>query len=131
MEKKDIRKIEVFYKKYHMGTLYDKDENGLYTYCSDIDGESKVVDKFLFLPIDYENEMLGSENKKSKGFAFVSTISSRLRRPDLIKLLQIGPEDDEFEMLYKLANQGEFVGENFEFKTSKTKEGEGLCQPMI
>lgn len=131
MEKKGIRRIEVFYKKYHMGTLFDKDEQGLYTYCSDLEGEDKVVKKYFFLPKDYEIEMLGSENKKAEGFSFVSTICSRLTRPDLIKMLQITPEDNDFDMLYKLASQGEFVGENFAFETEMSREREGTCQPMI
>ena len=130
MEKKGIRRIEVFYKKYHMGTLFDKDEQGLYTYCSDLEGEDKVVKKYFFLPKDYEIEMLGSENKKAEGFSFVSTICSRLYRPDIIKMLKIQPGDSDFDMLYKLAQQGEFVGENFEFTTEKSKEGEEVCQPM-
>ena len=42
---KNVRRVEFFYKKYHMGTLFDKDEKGLYTYCSDKEGEDKVLKK--------------------------------------------------------------------------------------
>ena len=126
----NIRRVEFFYKKYHMGTLFDKDEKGLYTYCSDKEGEDKVLKKY-FLPKDYETEMLGSENKKSEGFTFVSKICSRLTRPDLKRMLQIVPGDNDFDMLYKLASQDEFVGENFAFETEKSKEREGICQPLM
>ena len=126
----NVRRVEFFYKKYHMGTLFDKDEKGLYTYCSDKEGEDKVLKKY-FLPKDYETEMLGSENKKSEGFTFVSTICSRLTRPDLKRMLQIVPGDNDFDMLYKLASQDEFVGENFAFSTEMSKEREGICQPLM
>lgn len=126
----NVRRVEFFYKKYHMGTLFDKDEKGFYTYCSDKEGEDKVLKKY-FLPKDYETEMLGSENKKSEGFTFVSTICSRLTRPDLKRMLQIVPGDNDFDMLYKLASQDEFVGENFAFSTEMSKEREGICQPLM
>ena len=112
-----------------MGTLFDKDKTGLYTYRSNVEGEETASKKY-FLPIDYESEMLHSVDKKASNFSFVSTICSRLYRPDIIKMLKIQPGDSDFDMLYKLAQQGEFVGENFEFTTEKSKEGEEVCQPM-
>lgn len=126
---KEVRRVEFFYKKYHMGTLFDKDEKGFYTYCSNKEGESKVLAKY-FLPKDYENEMLGSDNKKLQDFTFVSAICSRLTRPDLKRMLKIERDDNDFDKLYKLASQDEFVGENFSFTTEKAKENVEECQQM-
>lgn len=121
MKNIENKQIEFFFKDCHVGTLFDKDESGLFTYCSDINGEREAKIKY-FLPKLYEDELLGSVEKKAEGFAFVESICLKLNRPDLIESLGITENDSEFDMLYKLAQQGEFVGENFIFHVQRKLE---------
>lgn len=121
------RKIEIYYKNYLMGTLFDKDESGLYTYSSNIANEKFIMKKY-YLPKSYEEEMMSSVEKKAVEFKFMSSICARLSRPDIRKMLKISDEDSEFDMLFKLAKEGEFIGENFVLKAKEMKGTEQLCQ---
>ncbi len=129
MKKIADKSVEFYFREYHVGTLFDKDKDGLYTYNSDKDGELNVQTKY-FLPKTYEDEMMGSSNKKSEGFSFVTSICLRLNRPDLKEALEISANDSEFDMLFKLAQQGKFVGENFVFVAKGQSNEAEPCQPQ-
>ena len=96
------KKIEVFLRGYHLGTLsYDR-EKDVYTYNSDLKEEEKFKARFYYQLEDYN--LWGSENVKSGRIpaVFGADVANIKIRSDILKHLNLPEKPADFDYLYAL-----------------------------
>jgi len=118
-QEKNPRSVDLFYKNYQLGRLYDKDVNDFYVYNSNKKNEL-IVGTIGLLPQSYKEEMLDSDNAKFSDLpTFVNGVVEKIKdEKDTIEALNLNKGFSDFDVLYALSNF-EFVGENIAFTHSQ------------